>query len=111
MTLFFWFVRILLTLSVVVIGLFLPIIFTVVRSLRDLVSLSFGATVYGPTRFIDRLAGEWTELFHRQVDDRDHIQEVFQLCRILAGATIVLGWVIAGFFTVIVLRIVFGIFI
>jgi hypothetical protein len=89
----------------------LPLLIVILRLLRDLVSLSFRATVNGPTRFIDRLAGEWTERFHGLVDDRSHIYEVYQLCRFMAAALIILGWIIATLFTVELLRVVFGIFI
>lgn len=91
--------------------LLLPLLIAVLRLLRDSVSLSFSATVNGPTRFIDRLAGEWTEHIVELVENRDHIHEIFQLCRFMAGALIIFGWIVIGFFTVTLLRIVFGFFI
>jgi hypothetical protein len=91
--------------------LLLPLLVWVLRLGSTLVFFSFRATVNGPTRFADRLAGEWTQRILDLVDDREHIHEVYQLCRILVGAIIVLGWLIAGFFTVEILRVVFGIFI
>jgi hypothetical protein len=95
----------------VLLPVLLTVFLTVFRVIRDLVSLSFRASVNGHTRFIDRLAGEWTERFHELVDDRSHIYEVFQICRFLVGALIFLGWMLTGFFTVTILRVVFGFFI
>jgi hypothetical protein len=91
--------------------LLLPLLVLVLRVFRDLIFLSFTATVNGPTRFIDRLAGEWTHRVFDLVDDREHVQEVYQLCRLMVGGLIVLGWIITGLFTVEILRIVFGFFI
>jgi hypothetical protein len=85
-----------------------PFLVAVFRLLRDLLFLSFRATVNGPTRFIDRLAGEWTQRIFALVDDREHIHEVYQLCRLLVGVLVVLGWIIATLFTVEILRVVFG---
>ena len=91
--------------------LLLPLLIAVLGTLFNLVFLSIRATVNGPARFIDRLAGEWTRRIFDRVDDREHIHEVYQICRVLVGALIVLGWSITGFFTVEILRIVFGFFI
>src|SRR5688572_15707165 len=91
-------------LSVLVRFVLLPLLIAVLRLLRDLVSLSFSATVNGPTRFIDRLAGEWTEKIVESVENRDHIHEIFQLCRFMAGALIIFGWIFIGFFTATLLR-------
>jgi hypothetical protein len=89
----------------------LPLLIAVLRLCSGLVFLSFRATVNGPTRFVDRLAGEWTQRVLDLVDDREHIHEVYQLCRLMVGLMIFLGWVVATFFTVEILRVVFGFFI
>ena len=111
MRLFLWLLQLLLALLLVLIRLILPFLLMALRGLRGLVLISFTATVNGPTRFIDRLAGEWTERVHEGADNREHLFEVFQLCRFLIGAIIVLGWLVATFVTVEMLRVVFGFFI
>jgi hypothetical protein len=104
--------RILFGLTLIFARLFLlPALLAVFRILWAAISFSFTATVNGPRQFIDRLAGEWTERFHDVVRDRSNINEIYQLCRILVGARIVLGWVIFIAFTVAILRVVFGFFI
>lgn len=89
----------------------LPLLLVVLRLCGNLILFSFRATVNGPGRFINRLAGEWTERIHQVVDDRNHIYEVFLLCRFIAGALVVLGWLFTTLFTVAILRVVFGFFI
>lgn len=89
----------------------LPALLLVLRACRDLIFFSFRATVFGPARFIDRLAGEWTARFHQVVEDREHIDEVFLLCRLAAGSLVILGWLLTLLFTVEILRVVFGHFI
>ena len=109
--LFFWLLRILLYLLVLLFRfLVVPLLTLVVRLLRSLVSLSLTATVHGPRGFIDRLAGEWTERIVELTENRRHIAEIFQLCRVLVGTLVVLGWVVATIFTVSILRVVFGFF-
>jgi hypothetical protein len=109
--LLFWLLRALLAVLVMLFRLILfPTFIVVLRLLRSLVFLSFSATTNGPAGFINRLAGEWTERIVRITENRDHINEVFQFCRILAGTIIVLGWLISGFFTYQILRVVFGFF-
>jgi hypothetical protein len=101
-----------LSLALVIFRLLLwPFLIAVLRLGSTLVFFSFRATVNGPTRFIDRLAGEWTQRVLDLVDDREHIREVYQLCRLMVGGLIVLGWVIAGLFIVEVLRVYFAFFI
>jgi hypothetical protein len=90
--------------------LMLPLLITILRLGSTLVFFSFWATVNGQTRFVDRLAGEWTQRVLDLVDDREHIHEVYQFCRLLVGGLIVLGWIITGLFTVEILRVVFGFF-
>lgn len=87
-----------------------PFLTAVLRLFHALVALSLSAVVTGPTRFIDRLAGEWTVRIVTVVDNRDHISELYQICRFTVGALIVLGWSATGFFTFQILRIVFGFF-
>jgi hypothetical protein len=87
-----------------------PLFMAVLRVFRGLIFLSFRATVNGPTRFIDRRAGEWTQMIVDSVDDRAHIHEIYQLCRFVVGTMIVLGWIVSGIFTVTLLRVVFGFF-
>ena len=103
--------RFLLALLIMLVRLLLPVLLMVLRGLRSLVSMSFTATINGPTRFIDRLAGEWTERIHEGANNREHIYEVYQLCRFVAGVLIVLGWLISTLFTVEILRVVFAFFI
>lgn len=105
-------VRILLRLAVAAfLWLLLPLVVLVFGLLRSLFLLSLTAAVNGPTRFINRLAGEWTERFHERVDNREHIHQIYQLCRFLVGTLIVLGWLVATLFTIVILRVVFGNFI
>ena len=107
-----WLLRVLLAVFVMLFRLILfPIILVILRLLRRLVSLSFSATASGPSGFIDRLAGEWAERIVGVVENREHINEIYQFCRILVGTIVVLGWVVSGYFTYQVLRIVFGFFI
>ena len=91
--------------------LLLPILVAVFWLIRSLMFFSITATVNGPRQFIDRRAGEWTERIYEGSTAREHLSEVFQLCRILVGAIIVLGWVVAGLFTYTMLRVYFALFI
>jgi len=91
--------------------LILPVLIALLGALFNLVFLSIQASVNGPARFIDRLAGEWTRWIFEQVDDREHIHEIYQICRVLVGGLIVLGWFVTGIFTVEILRVVFAFFI
>jgi hypothetical protein len=103
--------RFLASLSGVVFRVFLlPIISIVVWLFRSLMLFSLTATVSGPRQFIGRLAGEWTERIYERSLTREHLSEVFQLCRVLVGTLIVFGWLVAGFFTFNILRVVFGFF-
>ena len=88
--------------------LLLPPLLAVLRLGSALVFFSFRATINGPTRFIDRLAGEWTQRILDLVDDREHIYEVYQLCRLMAGGLIVLGWIVSTLFTVVIFRVIYG---
>jgi hypothetical protein len=90
--------------------LLLPLLALIARLFVDLVSLSFGAAANGPTAFIDRLAGEWTERFHEVVEDREHMNEIYHLCRFMVGVLVVLGWLVSTIFTIMLLRVVFGFF-
>ena len=88
--------------------LLLPLLALVLRVFRDLVLLSFSATVYGPARFIDRRAGEWTQMIVDLVDDRGHINEIYQLCRFMVASLLLLGWVVSILFTVTMIRVIYG---
>ena len=104
-------IRFLAALLVVLIRLLLPFVLAVLRVLRDLVSISFAATVNDPRQFIDRLASEWTRRIIELVDGRDHIDQIFSFCRLMAGTMIVLGWLVSILFTVAILRVVSSFFI
>ena len=107
----FWLLRLLFFLLVTLFGLLLPVLLFVLRALRDLVSISFAATVNGPAPFVDRLAGEWTQRLIELGAPLDRIDQIFSFCRLAARSIIVLGWLISIVFTVEILRVVFGIFI
>ena len=110
--LFLSILQILLNLTITICRLLLlPLLIAVLRLGSTLVFFSFRATVNGPTRFVDRLAGEWTQRVLDLVDDREHLHEVYQLCRLMVGGLIVLGWIIIGLFTVEILRVYFAFFI
>ena len=98
-------------LMVVLIHLFMPITPAVLRALGGLISLSFAATVNDPRQFTDRLASEWTRRILQSGGDLNRIDQIYSFCRLVAGTTIVLGWVLSIIFTVTVLRVVFGFFI
>ena len=87
----------------------LPLLRTTMHLLRHLVFTSFLAAVNGPGMFIDRLATEWTWQVLDLGIPRNDIDQIYILCRFLAGGMIVLGWLISATFTVAVLRVVFGI--
>jgi hypothetical protein len=111
MNLFLRLLRFLAVLIVLLVRLLLPILLTTLRALLGLISLSFAATVNDPGKFIDRLAAEWTRRLLALGAPRERIDPIYRFCRVLAGTTIVLGWVVAGIFTVEILRVVFGFFI
>lgn len=91
--------------------LLLPILIGLFLVLRRLIIFSFTAFVNGPRQYIDRLAGEWTERIHEGADNRNHIYQIFQLCRFIVGTIVVLGWIVSTLFTLIILRVVFAFFI
>lgn len=90
--------------------LLLPYLLAVLRMLLGLVSMSLSAAVQGPRIFIDRLASKWTQQLLNLGVSREHLDQLYNLCRFLAASMIVLGWVIATLFTVAVLRLFFGYF-
>ena len=104
-------IRFLAALLVVLIRLLLPVVLAVLRVLRDLVSISFAATVNDPRQFIDRLAAEWTRRLLELGAPRDRIDQIFSFCRLMAGTMIVLGWLVSILFTVAILRVVSSFFI
>ena len=80
------------------------------RLLHSLLVTTLMATVNGPRQYTDQLASEWTlQLINRGVS-RDNLDQVYDLCRFLAGSMIVFGWVVSVAITVEILRIVFGFF-
>jgi hypothetical protein len=89
----------------------LPFLMVVFRALLGLIFLSFMATISGPHQYMDRLAGEWTQRFVEVVNDRSHIDEAFQICRLLVAVLIVLGWLVTSLFIVEILRVYFAFFI
>src|SRR5829696_6011248 len=103
--------RLLLALLIVLFRLLLPVLLVVFRALRDLVSMSFAATVHGPPQFMDRLASEWTRRLLERGAPLDRIDPIYRFCRVMVGILIMLGWLISTFFTVQILRVVFGFFI
>jgi hypothetical protein len=104
--------QLLLSLVVTVFRLILlPVLLAVFLVLRDLISLSFAATVNGPVLYTDRLASEWTRRLLELGAPRDHIDPIFVFCQLAVGSLVVLGWVVTALFTVEMLRIVFGFFI
>jgi len=110
--LFLFILQILLNLTITICRLILlPLLIAVLRLGSALVFFSFRATVNGPAHFVDRFAGDWTRRVLDLVDDREHIHEVYQLCRLIVACLILLGWILTGVFTVEILRVVFGFFI
>jgi hypothetical protein len=103
--------RFLLALLIALVRLLLPVLLVVFRALRHLVSMSFAATVHGTPQFIDRLAAEWTRRILEGGVPLDHIDPIYRFCRVVVGVLIMLGWLVSTFFTVEMLRIVFGFFI
>ena len=103
-----WLLRLLFFLLIALIGLLLPVLLFVLRGLRDLVSISFAATVNGPAQFVDRLAGEWTRRLLELGAPRDRIDPIYRFCRFLAGTVIVLGWILSTLFTVVIFRVIYG---
>lgn len=111
MHLLMYLIRFLAVFTVLIIRFLLPLILVVLRALLGLISISFAATVNDPREFIDRLAAEWTRWFLERGADREHINQIYSLCRFMVGSMIVLGWAISILFTVEILRVVFGFFI
>ena len=107
-----WVSRFLISLIIAVfLHYIMPFLLTTLRFLRRWVLFSFTATVNGPRKYINRLAGEWTERIHEGSENRDHIHQVYQLCRFLVVAIVVLGWLVAGVFTYLLFRVAYGFFI
>ena len=107
----FWLLRLLFFLLSALFGLLLPVLLFVLRALRDVVSISFAATVSGPAPFADRLAGEWTQRLIGLGAPLDRLDQIFRFCQLATQLIIVLGWLVSIVFTVQILRVVFGFFI
>jgi hypothetical protein len=86
----------------------MPFLREVLRVLRRLIFTSLSATVNGPTQFANHLAADWTHQVLELGLAHENIDQIFTLCRFLAGVSIVLGWVVSAFFIVAILRVVFG---
>jgi hypothetical protein len=91
--------------------LFLPLLLLAFRAMRDLIFLSFTATVNGPYQYTDRVASDWTRRFLEMGAPRDHMDSIYFVCQMAVGSLIALGWVVSVLFTVEIIRIVFGYFI
>ena len=91
--------------------LVLPIVSVLLGWLLSLVTTAFVATVNGPGQYSERLASEWTRQLLDLGVSRDHLDQTYILCRFLAASRIVLGWVVAALFTMVILRSIFGFFI
>ncbi len=100
--------NVLFSLIALLIRLLLPIFLAVLRVLLAMMSMSFSATANGPMQFTDRLAGEWTQRLLDLGVDRKYLDQIHNLCRLLAGSMIALGWVVTTLFLVFILRVVFG---
>src|SRR5215212_6271176 len=103
-----WLLRLLVFLLIALFGLLLPVLLFVFRALRDLVSISFSATVNGPAPFTDRLAGEWTQRLIELGAPLDRVDQIFWFCQLMVRSIIVLGWLLSIVFTVQIPRVVFG---
>jgi len=110
---FIWFVSRTLTALLVwivvnAIRVFLPIVLAVLRLLINQVATSLSALVYGPRRYVEKLASKWTlQLLDRGVS-REYLDQVHGLCIFLATSKILMGLVIVGVILVAVLRVVYG---
>lgn len=98
-------------LTVLVRFVVLPLLLATLRMLRRLVWTSLTATVTGPGQYTERLASEWTRRLLALGIPRDNIDQLYNLCRLLAASQILLGWAIAALITLAILRIVFELFI
>src|SRR6266508_1731957 len=96
----FWLLRLLLLILIALLGVLLPVLLVVFRALRHWVAISFAATVNGPARFVDRLAGEWTQRLIELGAPPDRIDQIFRFCQLAARTIIVLGWLVSIVFTV-----------
>ena len=99
--------KLLVRLIAVLVRLFLPVFFSLLRMLRGMVFTSLTATVNGPGQYTDRLASQWTQQILELGIPRDNIDQIYSLCYFLVAARILLGWLIAALITLVILRIVF----
>jgi hypothetical protein len=88
-----------------------PFFLATLRILHALVSRSLIAAVNGSGIYTEMLASEWTRRLIELGVSRDHLDELYGLCRFLAVAEIAIGWIIVALFAVLILRVVFGFFI
>jgi hypothetical protein len=54
------------------------------------------------------LASEWTRRLLELGAPRDRINQIYGFCRLMAGTMIVLGWIVSTFFTVTLIRVIYG---
>ena len=111
MNVFWRILRLLWMLLILLIRSLLPILLVVLRALSSLVSVSFAATVNGPTQFTDRLAADWTRRLLELGAPRERIDQIYIFCQLSVGTLVIFGWLVSIFFTVEILRVVFGFFI
>ena len=110
---FIWFVwrslaALLVWMVVNTLRLLLPIVLAVLRMLMNQVATSLSALVYGPRRYVEKLASKWTlQLLDRGVS-REYLDQVHGLCIFLATSKILIGLLIAGVFLVAVIRVFYG---
>ncbi len=100
--------RMAMRLATIFIRLLQPVVMRLLRLMGILVLASFTAAVVGPRQYVDRLGADWTRRFITSGLDRDRIDDLYTLCRLAVAARMVLGWIIAVLFTVLILRVVFG---
>ena len=90
--------------------LLFPVLLIMLRLLRDMALLALATAVIGPTQYMDRLAGQWAQRLIEVENDRQHIIQIYLFCRWMAGAVILMDWLILVLFTVQILRVVYWLF-
>jgi hypothetical protein len=85
-----------------------PCILAVFRFLINLITGSISATVHGPRQYSRWLASKWTRQLLDRGSSRDYLDQIYGLCQFLAVSKIFMGWVVAAFLMVAILRVVFG---
>jgi hypothetical protein len=105
--------RLILSMLTILLHLLFRLLLRVLRLLLDgsfsLVTTALLATVSGPTQSIERMASEWTQRLLAFGVSPEHLYVAYRICRFLAALVIVLGWLVAALFTLVVIRVVSGI--